>query len=702
MTDESGGFGANELAVDALEREWEAGAVLEDMTDCFVRLDREWRITYANVAAEKNNGVSKEILLGRIYWEAFPAVVGTDFEQALRRAMTVRVPVRRKAVFYEPNGRSLELDIHPVSDGGLALYGRDVTERLRADAEIRRNEERFRRYFELGVIGMALTSPDKECLEVNDQLCKILGYSRDELLRMNWAEMTHPDDLASDVRQFNRVMAGEIDGYDLDKRWVRKDGRVIDTTISVKCVRSSDGSVDYFVAVLQDMTEKKAAQAALQEIEQRAEDDRKALLESERQARATAEQASRLKDEFLASLSHELRTPINAVLTWIHLLRHKRLDAAKIELALDSMERGVKAQVRLIDDLLDLSRITSGKLRLDKGPLDVAAVIRTALETVKASARAKAIRVHFRRRKREGWWFDGDAARLQQVFSNLLTNAIKFTPKGGNVEVRLAQSKGALTVSVRDTGQGIAPQLLQQIFEKFRQADGSAARLHGGLGLGLAIVKELVELHGGGVKAESEGEGRGATFVVSLPVAPDTRESGTNAAPPDAYNIDLAGTRIVFVDDDLDTQTAVVRMLEEHDGEIVTASSADEALAQLLVVRPHILISDIGMQGKDGYELIREIRRSPQHRRLRAIALTAFARPEDRDRTLSAGYDLHLTKPIVPTELLRAIGSLLDQDPSNDPPSRPETPPPPPKNSGFFSMPGPASQSTGRRRRSSR
>jgi PAS domain S-box-containing protein len=591
---------------------------------------------------------------------------------------------------------------------GVKEFAVDALERERElRTEMRRSEERLRRYFELGVIGMAVTSPTKGCLEVNDQLCKMLAYSRDELLGMNWAEMTHPDDLADDVRQFNRVLAGEIEGYDLDKRWVRKDGLVIDTTISVKCARRDDGSIDYFVALVQDVTEKKVAQAALKEIERRAEDDRKELLESERKARATAEQSSRLKDEFLAGLSHELRTPINAVLMWIHLLRHKRLEAERFEFALDSMERGVRAQVRLIDDLLDLSRITSGKLRLDKGPIDVAAVVRSAIDTVKPAARAKEIRVHFRRSRREGWWFEGDAARLQQVFWNLLTNAIKFTPNGGEVAVRLTQRKGALTLSVRDTGQGIAPQLLKLVFERFRQADGSAARLHGGLGLGLAIVKELVELHGGSVAAESEGAGLGATFVVSLPIpiARDGREGGTKGAAMDAHDIDLAGARILFVDDDLDTQMAVLRMLSEYDGEIVAASSADEALALLTIVRPHLVIADIGMQGKDGYELIREIRCSPLHARLPAIALTAFARPEDRDRTLNAGYDLHLTKPIVPTELLRAIGSLLEKALSNGSPSAPKlaTFPPPAKSSGFFYKPGAARQgSTAARRRSSR
>src|SRR6266545_4783349 len=388
------------------------------------------------------------------------------------------------------------------------------------------------------------------------------------------------------------------------------------------------------------------------------ERDRKALLASERGARSAAERASRAKDEFLATLSHELRTPINSVLTWAQLLRSGTLDATNANLAIDAIERGIRTQVRLIDDLLDLSRITSGKLRLDVRCMDLRTAIRTAVDAVTPAANAKGVMLRQVVPSGEGsTWIRGDASRLEHVFCNLLTNAIKFTPKGGIVEVRLQRIDFELVVSVEDTGRGIARDFLPHLFERFRQADRSGARQKGGLGLGLAIVKQLVELHGGSVRAESEGPGRGSTFVVSLPSSDAAEALSEKVAL--CTDVDLSGTCILVVDDDDDARVAIARMLTECNATIETAASADEALERLTHVGASLLISDIGMPGKDGYELIREIRRLPGQAHLLSIALTAFARPEDRVQALQEGYDEHVSKPVDPRELLAAVASLV-------------------------------------------
>jgi PAS domain S-box-containing protein len=635
---------------DDLVREKELRAtlisILEGMTDRFVAVDRDWRITYVNAAAESTQGRRREELLGKTYWEVFPGVLGSDFEPEMRRAMTDRVPARRET-YAEGCDRWFEMDVHPIQDSGLAVYGRDITDRKHAEEALRRSEERFRRYFELGLIGMTITSPTKGCLEVNDKLCEILGYGRDELTRMNWVEITHPDDLAADAAQLDRVLAGEIDGYSLDKRWIRKDGQIVETTISVKCLRRRDGAVDYFVGLLQDVTERKRDLEA-----------RKALLASERQARAIAEESSRVKDEFLATLSHELRSPISSALLWLQVLRSKKFDGSSLENTVDAIDRSVRAQARLIDDLLDLSRIAAGKLRLELAPVNLSATVETAVNAVLPAAAAKKVPIRYRL-PGERTFVNGDAARLQQVLSNLLTNAIKFTPTGGEVNVDLESSESWLKLTVSDTGEGMDSDLVPQVFERFRQGDTSATRKHGGLGLGLAIVRHLVESHGGSIKAKSEGPGQGATFVVSLPAMRNAPGLDRERPVAQLADMDLSGMYILLVDDDPSIRTALARLLDDCNARTDTASTADEAMARLSKYAPDLLISDISMPGTDGYEFIRRVRAAEPLRRLPAIALTAFTRPEDRIRALQAGYNMHLPKPVDPIELLTVITSLV-------------------------------------------
>ena len=404
---------------------------------------------------------------------------------------------------------------------------------------------------------------------------------------------------------------------------------------------------------------------------QRAEEERERLLVRERAARAEAEEANRLKDEFLATVSHELRTPLNAMLGWLSLLRGGRLDSADSARGLEVVERNAKMQAQLIEDLLDVSRIITGKLRLDVQPVDLTAVIEAAIETVRPSADARGIRLQ-RVLDSGAGPVSGDAGRLQQVVWNLLSNAIKFTPNEGRVQVRLERLNSHVEISVHDTGQGISRDFLPHVFERFRQFDATTTRSHYGLGLGLAIVRHLVELHGGTVQADSPGEGQGATFTVRLPLAV-LRQPPADAppAPParatargPVLSLDQApaldGLRVMVVDDEADAREMLAKVLAQRGAEAVPAASVAEAMALLREVTVDVLISDIGLPEEDGYELIRQVRAldAARGRWLPAAALTAYARPEDRRRALLAGYQIHLPKPVEPEELVAVVANL--------------------------------------------
>ncbi|CAN5567446.1 ATP-binding protein [soil metagenome] len=404
-------------------------------------------------------------------------------------------------------------------------------------------------------------------------------------------------------------------------------------------------------------------QAAQREISQRkqAEAERERLLVSEKEARERAERETRMKDEFLATLSHELRTPLNAILGWTHILRESTAPEDIAE-GIEVIERNARAQTQIIEDLLDMSRIISGNVRLDVQSVDLAELIRAAMESVKPMAAAKEIRMTSVLDTLAGP-VSGDSARLQQVFWNLLTNSLKFTPKGGRVHVLLERVNSHLEISVTDSGQGITPEFLPHVFDRFRQADASSTRSHRGLGLGLAIVKNLVELHGGTVRAKSPGVNQGSTFAILLPVAiarvsaPDAQPQPGNEAEPQC---NLQGVRVLAVDDESDARHLVKRILS-HCGAIVeSASSAAEALEMLRKAPPDVLVTDIGMPGEDGYALIRQVRQrsAEEGGEVPAIALTAFARSADRRRALLGGFQMHIAKPVEPSELIAMVANL--------------------------------------------
>jgi len=393
--------------------------------------------------------------------------------------------------------------------------------------------------------------------------------------------------------------------------------------------------------------------------------DNAALLEEAKRERANAEEANRAKDEFLAVFSHELRTPLNAILGWSGMLRAQRLAPEKTATALESIERNARAQVALIEDVLDVSRIISGKLRLDVAPVDMAEVVSAAVDTLRPAADAKDLRLQVVRDPDAGTTM-GDAHRLQQIAWNLLSNAVKFAKKRGRVNVHLYRNESSIVLVVSDDGRGIPREFLPHVFERFRQADASSTRAYGGLGLGLAIVKHLVELHGGSVRAESDGEDKGATFTVSIPVAP-LRSSSAPPRPREqgARSLDcpegIEGLRILVVEDEDESREVLRAILEHCDAKVTVAASVADALAAFRAERPDVVVSDIGMPNEDGYALIKTIRAlSPEDGgRTPVVALTAYARAEDRTRALARGFNNHVAKPVEPSELLVVIANLV-------------------------------------------
>jgi PAS domain S-box-containing protein len=437
------------------------------------------------------------------------------------------------------------------------------------------------------------------------------------------------------------------------------DGSVTWLSTTKVPILDEAGRVAGLVGISRDITERK-----------RAEEERIQFVR-EQAAREEAEMANRLKDEFLATLSHELRTPLTAILGWAHLLRAGQLNEKSATNALEIIERNARAQSQLIDDLLDVSRIITGKMRLDVRRVEPGSFIESAIEALRPTAEAKEVRIQ-KVMNTGVVSIAGDSARLQQVVWNLLSNAIKFTPKGGRVQVQVERIDSHIEIAVSDTGTGINPEFLPHVFERFRQADQSTTRHHGGLGLGLAIVRHLVELHGGTVHVESPGEGQGATFLVQLPILPIYQKSNlpehvlvsTDLLSSDDCPERLDGLKVLVVDDEVDTRELLRVAIGQCGADVMTASSAQEALEAIEEGRPNLLISDIGMPDEDGYELIRKVRALPAESggRVPAIALTAYARTEDRMQALSAGYQMHVPKPVDLAELITVIDNLARRD----------------------------------------
>jgi PAS domain S-box-containing protein len=506
----------------------------------------------------------------------------------------------------------------------------------------------------LDAVGEAVIATDLDGTIVywNRAAQALYGWSADEVRGRKVVDVVcDPASRAEAAAILARVEAGE--SWSGEFPVCRRDGRSFRAMVTDTPIRNADGKLIGVIGVSRDISEQKQAEA-----------ERSQLLIREQMARADAEAANRAKDEFLATLSHELRTPVTAIVGWAQVLRVRAGDPAIAGRAIETIERNAHVQAQLVEDLLDVSRIVSGQLRLDAHPLDLIPVIEAALDTVRPAAEVKGIRVESQLDPSAGP-VSGDPDRLQQVISNLLANAVKFTPQDGRVQVRLERDGPDVEIAVSDTGQGIPPAFLPQIFDRFRQAESGTARAHGGLGLGLAIVRHLVELHGGTVAAESAGEGHGATFRVRLPIARLASGAPAGGGPPfiglDPASLpSLDGLHLLLVEDDADSREALAVVLGQYGAKVTAVGSAAEALATISQSRPDVLVSDIGMPGEDGYSLLRTLRALPpeQGGAIPAIALTGYARPADRARVLAVGFQSHVAKPVEPADLVSVIARL--------------------------------------------
>jgi signal transduction histidine kinase/DNA-binding response OmpR family regulator len=674
----------------------EAEGILESITDGFLALDRDWRLTYVNAEAERINRVRRQEMLGRLYWELFPTYVGTKHEEEFHRAVVERVSVQFES-HYAPWSCWFEVKAYPSKDGGLAVYFRDITERkqglimerLLAEASATFASSLDYKTNLKKVAGLVVPTLADLCV------FDVLGRDR-TLQRAGWAhaipaEAAPRDELDRFVpgpsfkdHPIIRVLdTGETELVsEVTDDWLRAVAVSAEHLQFLRGLRVASWMIAPLKArdkVLGVMTLCFVARSGrrFEEADRRTADelarraglavDNAGLYQSAQDARSEAEAASRMKDQFLATLSHELRTPLNAIVGWSRLLRSGKLDEEDVKQGLDAIDRNTKIQAQLIEDLLDISRIISGTLRLDIQRVSLPEVIEAALATVMPAAEAKSVGILKMFDSLAGS-VTGDPARLQQVVWNLLSNAVKFTPNGGRIHVLLERVNSHVEITVTDTGIGIKPEFLSFVFDRFRQADASTTRRHGGLGLGLSIVKQLVELHGGTVRAKSPGENQGSTFCVSLPllVVHDSHEDGRiRPKEPIAADLEFApalleGMNVLVVDDEPDARELIKRLLAESRAKVFVAGSVPEALSLLDRQIFHVMVSDIGMPDQDGYDLIREIRaRGHASKDLPAVALTAFARIEDRRRAMLAGFQVHISKPVDPDELTAVVASLV-------------------------------------------
>lgn len=635
--------------------------ILESITDGFVALDQQWRYNYINAEAERM-GLDRAELLGKTLWEAFPSAVTVNIEEKLRRAANEQIAVEFEGR-NEESGRWYANKAYPAADGGLTIYFRDITQRKRAEEALRANEAQLQTLFDEAPLGIYLVDSDFRIRRVNPtalpvfgDIPDLIGRDFDEVIHILWSN-EYADEI---VQLFRRTLeTGEpyITPEQIKQRRDRNMTEYYEWQINrIPLPEGGYGVVCYFRDI--------AAQVfARQEIEQ--------LLKREQQARAEAEEANRLKDEFLATVSHELRNPLNAMLGWSRMLNSSNISEETAKRGLTAIERNAKAQAQLVEDLLDVSRIVSGKLRLNVRPVQLVSVIEDAIDTIRPAADAREIRLQASLDPDAGP-VAGDSQRLQQVVWNLLSNAVKFTPKGGRVQVRLARINSHIEIVVSDTGQGIAAEFLPYVFDRFRQADGSISRAYSGLGLGLAIVRHLVELHGGSSHADSPGKDQGAIFTVKLPLMAIHMKSDEERIHPRVsegaglrfeQSLSLSGVRVLVVDDEPDTLLLLNEVLTSSGATVRMALSAEEGLAEIKTSPPQVIVSDIGMPGEDGYAFMKRVRAWGKESGvwIPAVALTAYARAEDRMKALSSGYQIHVPKPVEPSELIAVIVSLVER-----------------------------------------
>jgi PAS domain S-box-containing protein len=666
--------------------------LLEFAPDAILLADREGRIVLINSQTETLFGYPRENLLGqsseilipeRFRGEAAGQVVVVPREELLELGENLTTPPHAphaeasekvEYIVVDSAGREFPAEITrrqiETEDGPMVMSViRDISERKRAEAAISEATAVQQAVMHHAGYSMITTTPDGLIVTFNPAAERLLGYRAEELIGQARLDILHD---RAELEDRAGTFAGEIGeviepGFEVlaakarrglpnEHEWtyVHKTGHRFKVNLTMTALRDAAGGITGFLGIASDISERWAQEAK-----------RTAMFEQEVEARKSAEDANRLKDDFLAMISHELRAPLTAILGWAQMLRSGALDRASAERALLTIERNAQSQAHLVGDLLDASRIATGKLNIERKPVELRSVVEAAVDAVRPSVEAKDLRMQI---VLEPWVgpFNGDAERLKQVVWNLLSNAIKFTPSGGLIEIRLERLENKALLIVSDTGQGIDVEFLPHIFDRFRQYDSSSKRRQGGLGLGLAIIKHIVELHGGAIYAYSRGEDQGADFMITLPLArPDADSASAELWRPDGQmetrTTSLRGARVLVVDDDHDTREILAVMLARYGSEVRTAGSAAEAVETFRLWRPDVLVSDIGMPVEDGYALIGRIRglAVEEGSDVPAIALTAFAAAQDKEKAIAAGFQKHLSKPVEPVQLAREVARIL-------------------------------------------
>ena len=638
--------------------------LFEEAPDGYLVTDAQGKIQEANSVAARLLNIDPKFLVGKPLVnfvtpqerQGFRTKLNQLYQVNQVQEWEVRLMPRAPQGTLAPLDASMTVGAIRNWEGELVALRwllRDVTERKQTQERLRLLESVVVNINEAILITEAepIDEPGPRIVYVNEAFTRMTGYSQQEVLGKTPRIMHGPktdrallDTIRSALEKFEPVVV-ELINY-------HKNGWEYWAELSLVPLKNETGCYTHWVSVQRDITERK-----------RAEETRTHLLR-EQAARNQAEAANRTKDEFLAIVSHELRSPLNAILGWARLLRSRKFDEEKTNKALSIIERNAIAQTQLIEDLLDISRIIRGKIRLFARPTNLVQVIEAAIDTVRPTADINSIQVESLLDSTAV--VEGDPDRLQQVVWNLLSNAVKFTPVGGQVSVRLLRVDSHAQIQVSDTGKGISPDFLPYVFERFRQAESTTTRAHGGLGLGLAIVRHLVELHNGTVGVESPGVGQGATFIVRLPLIPnpsqvsDLERLALQGQASVENSLNLSGLRVLIVDDEIDTREFLVTALEQYGAEVTAAASVGEAMRLLERLKPDVLLSDISMPGEDGYALIRQIRAlAPEQSGLvPAAALTAYAREEDRILALKAGFQMHVAKPIEPMHLVTVVAKL--------------------------------------------
>jgi PAS domain S-box-containing protein len=615
-------------------------AVLSSISEGFVVFDHDWRYTYINNRLLQMLGTTKEEILGKTIWQVFPDTVETEIYTKFHQAVAEQKPIHFE-YFYTKWNRWFENHVYPSSNGA-SVFTQEITERKQALQALQESEERYRTLANAVPQMMWINTPDGEPQFFNHHNYEYVGAKPQKHQDFNQLEYVHPEDISTLIAAKTKsIQTGE--GYEIEVRLKRYDNTYRWHLSRIIPLKNHKGQILCWYGTSTDI-----------------HDTKEISLENARLYQQ-AQEANQLKDDFLAVLSHELRTPLNPILGWAKLLRSGTCDVSTTNNALEAIERNAKLQTQLIDDLLDISRILRGKLTLAIAPVSLASVITSALETVQLAAQAKEIHIQTALEPNIPR-IAGDSSRLQQIIWNLLSNAVKFTPHHGRIEIRLSQVAQKAQIQVIDNGKGISADFLPHVFEYFRQADSSTTRTFGGLGLGLAIVHQLVEMHGGTVAVESQGEGKGTTFTVKLPLMEESKSTIHEIASTSSLVTQpLQGIEVLVVDDDRDNLDFLTFILLESGANAIALESAQEALSILQQRKFDILLSDIGMPEMDGYALIKLIRQltPEQGGQIPAIALTAYAGQTNQQQALEVGFSHHIAKPVDIDELLEVISIML-------------------------------------------